>query len=125
MLDKIVFVDDEEHILEIFREVFSGEDFKQHYFDNSTEAKEFILQNGKNIFAVIADLKMPELDGFSLVKTFCNNFSHIQNFILTAYWKDIPSDLEVYNIKEVIRKPVNLIEMKAMLKTLYKEKSSS
>lgn len=125
MSDEIVFVDDEKHILEIFREIFSGEDFKTSYFVNSVEAQKYILENGKNIIGVIADLKMPELDGFSLIKSYGEEFPKIENYIVTAYWKEMPSNLENFNIKEVIRKPVNLIEMKAMLMSIYKEKPSS
>lgn len=124
VLEEVVFIDDEEEILDIFKEIFSAAEYKTKYFEDPSGARDYILNEGGRIFAVVSDLKMPLLNGFDLIQTYYKKFPHIDNYIATAFWNEVPPNLEEFNITQVLRKPVNLIEIKKMLTDLYKTKCS-
>lgn len=122
MSDKkeIVFVDDEDSIIAIYEEVFEFENAKPVFFTDPKEALSYILKNGENVSVLVTDLKMPEMSGLELIKELKNELPHIINFVVTAFWKDAPSNLVEYNISEVIKKPTDLMLLRTRLEELVK-----
>jgi two-component system response regulator ChvI len=63
----IVIVDDEEEILEPLEQMLSSEGYSTKAFSSSVKAETYLLQHRADL--AIFDIKMPELDGFSLLKS--------------------------------------------------------
>jgi two-component system response regulator ChvI len=63
----IVIVDDEEEILEPLEQMLSSEGYSTKAFSSSVKAETYLLEHKADL--AIFDIKMPELDGFSLLKS--------------------------------------------------------
>ena len=63
----IVIVDDEEEILEPLEQMLSFEGYSTKAFSSSVKAETYLLEHKADL--AIFDIKMPELDGFSLLKS--------------------------------------------------------
>ena len=63
----IIIVDDEKEILEPLDEMLRSEGYNVKAFSSSVKAETYILEHGADL--AIFDIKMPELDGFSLLKS--------------------------------------------------------
>ena len=67
----IVIVDDEEEILEPLEQMLSSEGYRTKAFSSSIKAETYLLEHRADL--AIFDIKMPELDGFSLLKSVRSN----------------------------------------------------
>ena len=63
---ELVFIDDDENILEILDENINIEGFENVLFSNPTEALSYIAENHKKVCMITCDYQMPEMDGFEL-----------------------------------------------------------
>ena len=61
----ILFVDDEEDILEILVDLFSEEGYMLHTAKKATEAMDIV--NEKKVDFILSDLKLPDATGFELL----------------------------------------------------------
>ena len=67
ILTTIVIVDDEEEILTALEQMLSGEGYVVKAFSSSKEAESYLKTKTADL--AVFDIKMPELDGFSLLKS--------------------------------------------------------
>ena len=67
----ISIVDDEEEILTPLEQMLSGEGYLVKSFSSSLQAEAHLKTNTADL--AIFDIKMPELDGFSLLKAVRSN----------------------------------------------------
>ena len=67
----IIIVDDEKEILEPLEEMLRSEGYNVKAFSSSVKAETYILEHKADL--AIFDIKMPELDGFSLLKSVRSN----------------------------------------------------
>ena len=63
----IIIVDDEVEILDPLAEMLSSEGYNVKAFSSSVKAETYLLEHKADL--AIFDIKMPELDGFSLLKS--------------------------------------------------------
>ncbi|MEO1256402.1 MAG: response regulator, partial [Bacteroidota bacterium] len=109
---KIVYVDDEEHNLRVFKSLF-----RRFYdiilFSNPLEALEYLKKEDVSI--LISDQRMPEMKGTELIEEITKYKKELTTIILTGY-----SDMEVIkdainkcDIYRFITKPYDFEELKA------------
>lgn len=64
-LKTLVFIDDNEDIIEAFKDFFESQDYVIRCFECGAEAIDYI-KTDDTIFLLITDLKMPKMDGFEV-----------------------------------------------------------
>ncbi len=119
--EKILFVDDEESILEIAREFFQHKGYQVHTARNGREA--LALVHAEPIDCCFTDINMPEMDGLELaehIRTFDNTIPVI---VMTGY----PSmDNTIRTLKngvvDFLIKPVNLNQMELCVQRVLRER---
>lgn len=88
------------------------------------QAIPFLAQN--NVDIVIADIKMPDMDGLELAKYIQNNHPGTDTIILTAYTNfDYAKCALQYGVKDYLVKPINEDELYSSLDKLINSKVSS
>jgi len=84
----------------------------------------FLTQN--HIDIVIADIRMPDMDGLELAKYINENYPDTDTIILTAYTNfDYAKSALQYKVKDYIVKPINKEEIHNSLEKLIKNKVNS
>ena len=117
-MSKIVVVDDDENILEVYKDeirIFfdSIDDF---YFSSSTEALSFIKEN-QDVKLVITDGRMPELDGFELSKLVREINKDIKIIMVSGHFDFKESEEEIkQTLDDFIEKPVDFDEFQKLIK---------
>lgn len=88
---KVIFVDDEVDMLDIYKinfkeDVKSGK-FDLHCFENGQQCYDYISQNSSDIEIIflLSDIKMPVMDGFSLLTKIKKDFPKIEVFMGSAF----------------------------------------
>ncbi len=84
MLNKILIVEDEKHIAEGLRFNLEAENFEVEIADDGKQALQILLSENKPFDAIVLDVMLPEVDGFTVAKTLreAENFTPI--LMLTA-----------------------------------------
>jgi DNA-binding NtrC family response regulator len=95
----IVIVDDEQDLVNLFREALEMQGYKVCSFTNPILAYSVIKQNPSKYSLLIADYKMPGMDGLSLVSKILELNNKINVILISAY-DDIKSSYEF------LRKPI-------------------
>ncbi len=102
-MKKIVIVDDNKEFLKTLKKFIEmQESFECAAFQNPNEALRYVL-NEKEIYAVISDYEMPQMNGFELAKKILDSIS-IERIIIisghdTMYLKNISSKFNIYENK--------------------------
>ena len=113
----ILFVDDEDHILKAINRLLRADGYVMHFATSGREALE-ILQK-ENIDIIVSDMRMPEMDGLSLIKEVKRLYPDIVRIILSGYSQP-PTILAAINQGDIYRyvtKPWNPPEeFKSVLK---------
>ncbi len=114
----ILFVDDEDHILKAIARLMRNEPYILFFASSGREALE-ILKSEK-IDIVVSDMRMPEMDGLTLIKQIKERYPDVTRIILSGY-AQAPNVLAAINQGDVykyITKPWNPPEeFKAVLKS--------
>ncbi len=119
--EKILFVDDEESILEIAYEYFQHKGYHVFTAKNGLEAVKIL--GDEKINCCFTDINMPEMDGLELAEHLRKTDNTIPVIIMTGY----PSlDNTIKTIKngvvDFLIKPVNLNQMEVCLKRVLRER---
>jgi putative nucleotidyltransferase with HDIG domain len=119
--EKILFVDDEESILEIAREYFQHKGYHVFTAKNGLEAVKIL--GDEKINCCFTDINMPEMDGLELAEHLRKTDNTIPVIIMTGY----PSlDNTIKTLKngvvDFLIKPVNLNQMEVCLKRVLRER---
>ncbi len=96
----VLFVDDEPKILKALGRILWGEPFQAIFAASGPEALELLTK--KNIRVIICDLKMPQMDGLSLLKRVQSDYPDIIRLVLSAV-ADSESILESINSGNIYR----------------------
>jgi two-component system, chemotaxis family, sensor kinase CheA len=83
---KVVCIDDEEAILEVYSQLVPGLGYEYHGFSNPNNALAFIKSNQKQIVMVISDFKMPEMTGFDLREEMIQENIEIPFALVTGFY---------------------------------------
>jgi CheY-like chemotaxis protein len=122
MTHKILVVDDERMIKMLFEFQFLDEIEAQIYnlvfaFDG-TEALE-ILQNDSDISLLITDIRMPKMDGFTLMENLKEREINLPIFVVSAYDKAVNLEkAQQLGAYEFINKPIDFNELKNKIKAI-------
>ena len=118
---KILFVDDEESILEIAREFFLHKGYQVYTACNGREA--LALVHAEPIDCCFTDINMPEMDGLELaehIRTFDNTIPVI---VMTGY-PSMDNTLRTLKngVVDFLIKPVNLNQMELCVQRVLRER---
>ncbi len=117
----ILFVDDEESILEIAREYFQEKGYQVLTARNGLEAAKVILYN--KIDCCFTDINMPEMDGLELAEYIWRNDKTIPVIIMTGYPSlDNAITTLKHGVVDFLVKPVNLSQMELCLQRVLRER---
>lgn len=120
MEKSILFVDDERQILKSINRMFIDSDYKIHLAGSGEEALEILAENSVDI--IVSDMKMPEMDGYELLKRVKNLYPAITRIILSGYsdediiYKAIHSNI----VKMYMFKPWKGDELKDTICEIFK-----
>ncbi|CAN5889699.1 hypothetical protein BH23THE1_BH23THE1_19600 [soil metagenome] len=110
----LMVVDDDEELARLFRELLKGSGFNSVSFADSLLALQHFGMNPQEYWLVIADLKMPNLNGIDLAKRMRNASSSVKILLITGFFDDEylnSEDFKAAHISEVLHKPVKLKEL--------------
>lgn len=124
---KILIVDDSEIDRSVLSSILS-DDFEVEEIENGYSALEYMQKKGDLIDAILLDVSMPVIDGFSVLRLMReNNIDNIQVFMITSEsTKDNVEKAMQYNVADFIKKPFDretvLKRLKAQLGVVTSQK---
>jgi DNA-binding response OmpR family regulator len=107
-------VDDDDELARLFSELLKGSGFNSVSFADPLLALQHFNMNPQEYWLVIADLKMPNLNGIDLAKRMRNNSSSVKILLITGFFDDEylnKDDFKEARISGVLHKPVKLKEL--------------
>jgi response regulator RpfG family c-di-GMP phosphodiesterase len=119
--EKILFVDDEESILEIVSEYFEQKGYDVLTAGNGREATEILKNN--TIDCCFTDINMPEMDGLELAEHIRANDNTVPVIIMTGY-PSIENTLRTLKngVVDFLIKPVNLNQMELSVRRVLRQR---
>lgn len=119
----ILFVDDEEAILEIAYEHFQNQGYHVLTARNGREAVEIFENNNHVIDCCFTDINMPGMDGLELAEYLRNHDNTIPVVIMTGY-PSMDNTLRTLKngVVDFLVKPVNLDQMSICLQRVLRER---
>lgn len=129
MAKRILFVDDEKQILRALRRLFVQSDYEVSFANSAKEALEILEKN--EIELLITDIRMPEMDGFELLREVKANYPLTLRVALSGYTDNnkVFNALEDNLAKIYLFKPwdnrelLNIIDQLFELESLLKNKN--
>ena len=120
--ERILVVDDEESIREMVSKIVTHIGHEVVTARNGKEALE-ILRN-KPFSILITDIKMPEMDGFELMKASRAEFPDLYIICMTAHGASYTyTDVVTFGATDYITKPFTIDEVRAKLNRVIRERS--
>jgi len=101
---KLLFVDDEQNILDDLEEIF-GYAGQYDFISADSGRKALELLREYDIDLVITDIKMPEMDGLELAKQIRKNYPGVKIIFITAVQELITRAVKIDPV-DVIEKPI-------------------
>ncbi|MBN1823245.1 MAG: response regulator [Endomicrobiales bacterium] len=114
-MEKVLVVDDEQGILEICRRILTKRGYKVVTAPNGEEALELMQKESFDL--ALIDLRMPQMDGFELLKNIKKSYPLMEVVIITAE-ATIEAAIETLKLGafDYIVKPFNVTELSASVK---------
>jgi signal transduction histidine kinase len=120
--ERILVVDDEEPVREMVYKFVNHIGHETITARNGREALEILRE--KPFTILITDIKMPEMDGFELMKSVRAEFPDIHIICMTAHGVSYTyTDVVAFGATDYITKPFTIEEMKAKLNRVILEKN--
>ena len=117
----ILIVDDDEYILDSFSQLITLRGYTYYTALNGKKALDILSK--KKIDVIIADMKMPEMDGMHLLKTVKGQYPDIDVILITGYGAiDDAVEAMKYGASDYILKPFSLDEMILKIVDICKRK---
>ncbi len=111
---KILIVDDDVHILRLYKEELEEEGYEVVVANTGKKALELFEKENPNI--VTLDILMPDIDGISLLRKMKEQQPKVPIIMSTAY--DYRDDFSVWASEAYIVKSADLNELKKTIKKL-------
>ncbi len=119
--ERILVVDDELNVREMVSKIVSVIGHEAVTAGSGKEALE-ILKNGP-FSIMITDIRMPEMDGFELMRAVRDQFPDVYIICMTAHGGSYTyTDVVAVGAKDYITKPFTIDEMRAKLNRVIREK---
>ena len=116
----IVVVDDEPDLAILFSEALKSAGFESVSFDDPVAALQYIMDSHSKIALLITDWKMPQMNGYELIKEVTKIDESIKVMIMSAY--ELENDkLREINMNDYLRKPVHISQLVGAVMNQYKE----
>jgi len=105
MTKRILFVDDQAHVLIALRQLFAPTGFEAHFAGSGKEALEILEK--QTVDLVVSDLKMPEMDGYQLLREIQKKYPEVIRVMLCGYpeEKEALRALQDGTVKLYLQKP--------------------
>jgi DNA-binding NtrC family response regulator len=110
---KIMIVDDEVDICNLFRDALQVAGYNVRAFTNPTEAFEDFKLHNEEYGVIITDIRMPEMSGIELIKRVNQINKNVKVFLMTAFELK-NEELQELKMNEFLNKPIytqRLVEM--------------
>lgn len=114
---KILVVDDDKNLLDLFKEGLEDLSFDVVTAENGLQAKE-LLGSGK-FDGLVTDITMPEMSGAELVTYLRGEDNQIPVFFITGYQDYSREVLNSFKPKAVIFKPFDIEEASLLIKNHF------
>ena len=114
----VLLADDDQGLLEIFKEGLEDLSFNVLTADNGLKARALLDQN-KKIDCLITDITMPEMNGAELVTYLRGEDRNIPVFFITGYMDYSREVLNSFHPKAVIFKPFDIEEAALLIKNHF------
>lgn len=114
---RILVVDDDEHILKLYKVELEEEGYAVTTAGTGKEAMEMFEKEDFNL--VTLDILMPDIDGISLLRKMKEKKPRMPIIMSTAY--DYRDDFAVWASEAYLVKSADLSEMKAIIKKLLEK----
>ncbi|MBM4141086.1 MAG: response regulator [Nitrospira sp.] len=111
---KILVVDDDEHILRLYKDELSEEGYEVVLAVNGQEALELFHKEDPDL--VTLDIRLPDIDGIQLLRQMKEKKPRLPIIMSTAY--DYRDDFSIWASEAYIVKSSDLNELKATIKRL-------
>ena len=123
-----LFVDDEPDVLSSLRRFLHREPYRMMFAESGLKALEIMAL--QPVAIIVSDLRMPEMDGLTLLKEVKARFPETERLILSAtsdmdqiidaidsgdVFRFIQKPLEPVSFKEIIREAVDIYLLKKMI----------
>ncbi|GKS61193.1 hypothetical protein YTPLAS21_06510 [Candidatus Nitrosocosmicus sp.] len=118
-------VDDDEELASLFKRLLEGNGFSSVSFNDPLLALKHFKDDPHGYWLVIADLKMPNLNGIDLAKNIRNISPSVKILLITGFFDDEylnKPDFKAARISEVLHKPVKLGELLGCVHELFYSK---
>lgn len=113
---EVMYVDDEKELGDIFRDLYSNELVRIHFFDNSKAA---IEESKKNLFDLaFLDYRLPEMLGDEVAQKLPVS---IPKYLITGELDVVSS----YKFIEIISKPTDFTVIKKIIQSYLDKKNES
>ncbi|MEA1976172.1 MAG: response regulator, partial [Bacillota bacterium] len=118
-MKKILFVDDEKHILKALRRLFFNSEYNCFYVTSGSDALNILKEY--DIDLLVTDIRMPKMDGFELLKIVKNKYPDITRVALSGYSDNdaIIKALETNLVKLYLYKPWENEELREVIKKSF------
>lgn len=116
---KILVVDDDEHILRLYKEELEEEGYQVVLAQSGAKGLELFEKESPDL--VTLDILIPDVDGITLLRRMKEMKPHVPIIMSTAY--DYRDDFAVWASEAYIVKSADLTELKNMIKKLLGEKA--
>jgi DNA-binding response OmpR family regulator len=121
----VMVVDDDEDLARLFKRLLEASGYNSVSFTEPLLALEHFKNDPHGYWLVIADLRMPNLNGIDLAKSIRNISSSVKILLITGFFDDEylkGSDFIEARISQVLHKPVKLGELLKCVHELFYSK---
>jgi len=120
---KALIVDDEEVLRQMVGRVLKSMSLETDYAEDGLMALEKLKEGGYGI--VLADIRMPNMDGIQLLKQVKKDFKGVDVIIMTAHTSQYSFiDVVESGASDYITKPFSVEELKAKIERVLREKQT-
>ena len=124
--ERILFVDDEEILINLGKEMLTGLGYQVIGRTNSLEALELFRAVPNQFDLVITDMTMPNLTGIELAQKLMLIRPNLPVILCTGFSEEItPQKAEFLGMRDFVMKPIVLVQMAAAIRRIFDQKNSS
>jgi DNA-binding NtrC family response regulator len=115
---KVLVVDDEEVMRNLMIKILEKAGYKVITANGGAAARRILAE--QPIDLVLSDVKMPDMNGFDLLKEIKTNYPHVAVIMMTAYADSYTiKDALIYGADEYITKPFKHYEITVVMERAY------
>jgi len=120
-MEKILIIDDNEDILEIFEQVLVDEGFDVSTANSGNEGIELFKRQSFDI--VIIDINMPGMNGLEVVENIKNDFILVPIILMTSDYLPVdPDDVKKLDVNAIISKTIDDYDFCELVKCCLEDK---